>query len=111
MITVQIPAPFRKLTGGASAFETSASTVAELFDQLAERFPDVARHLRDETGRVRRFLNVYVNEEDIRFLGGDSYRFRDGDTVMLVPAIAGGAPEVAKASVPAKSANEPRLRV
>lgn len=104
-ITVQIPTAFRKLTGGASDFETSASTVTELFDQLAARFPEIARHLRDDTGQVRRFLNVYVNEEDIRFLGGDSYRFRDGDTVMLVPSIAGGAPGVAEASLPTPASN------
>ncbi len=50
----------------------------------------MARHLRDDSGRVRHFINVYVNEEDIRFLGGDAYRFQDGDRVMIVPSIAGG---------------------
>jgi molybdopterin converting factor small subunit len=50
-------------------------------------------HLRDEAGQVRRFVNIYVNEEDIRFLGGNDYKFREGDRVLVVPSIAGGAPE------------------
>jgi len=51
-------------------------------------------HLRDEKGEVRRFLNVYVNDEDIRFLGGPQYAFQDGDEILLVPSIAGGAPDL-----------------
>jgi molybdopterin converting factor small subunit len=65
--------------------------MAELLDELSRRHPELSRHLRDETGRLRPFVNVYVNEEDIRFLGGVAYRFRDGDEVMLVPSIAGGS--------------------
>ena len=55
-----------------------------------QKFPELKPHLRDETGQIRRFLNVYVNEEDIRFLGGNNYAFQDGDEVLLVPSIAGG---------------------
>ena len=55
------------------------------------KFPDLKSHLRDEAGEVRRFLNIYVNEEDIRFLGGATYSFQEGDEVLLVPSIAGGA--------------------
>ena len=58
---------------------------------LDQQFPDLKAHLRDEAGEVRRFLNVYVNEEDIRFLGGNAYAFQDGDEVLLVPSIAGGS--------------------
>jgi len=58
---------------------------------LDQQFPDLKPHLRDESGEIRRFLNVYVNEEDIRFLGGKTYAFQDGDEVLLVPSIAGGA--------------------
>ena len=54
-------------------------------------FPDLKSHVRDEAGQIRRFLNIYVNEEDIRFLGGSGYVFQDGDEVLLVPSIAGGA--------------------
>ena len=50
------------------------------------------KHLRDDSGQVRRFVNIYVNEEDIRFLGGNNYQFREGDRVLVVPSIAGGAP-------------------
>jgi len=60
------------------------------FFRADEKFPDLKPHLRDEAGEIRRFLNVYVNEEDIRFLGGTSYAFQDGDDVLLVPSIAGG---------------------
>ena len=63
----------------------------ELFTALDQQFPDLKPHLRDEAGEIRRFLNVYVNEEDIRFLGGNKYAFQDGDEVLLVPSIAGGA--------------------
>jgi molybdopterin synthase sulfur carrier subunit len=69
----------------------SATNLGELFTVLNEKFPDLKPHLRDEVGQVRRFLNIYVNEEDIRFLGGLGYAFQDGDAVLLVPSIAGGA--------------------
>ncbi len=104
-ITVQIPTAFRRFTDGAETLECTATALGELLDQLGERFPDLKRHLRDDSGQLRRFLNIYVNEEDIRFLGGDQYRFQDGDVVMLVPSIAGGAPAEASATAPATSAN------
>ena len=91
-ITVEIPTALRRFTAGANNIECSAQALPELLTHLEERFPDLKRHLRDETGRVRPFLNIYVNEEDIRFLGSDSYLFQDGDRVLLVPSIAGGAP-------------------
>ena len=61
------------------------SKLGELFTALDQQFPDLKTHLRDEAGEIRRFLNVYVNEEDIRFLGGNKYAFQDGDEVLLVP--------------------------
>jgi molybdopterin synthase sulfur carrier subunit len=90
-ITVQIPTPFRRLTLGTSQVDCAASDLSELFATLGRQFPDLTPHLRDQAGEVRRFLNIYVNDEDIRFLGGSSYRFQDGDEVLLVPALAGGA--------------------
>jgi molybdopterin converting factor small subunit len=54
------------------------------------RFPALFRHVRDESGQIRQFLNVYVNEEDIRFLGGESCSLKEGDRILLVPSIAGG---------------------
>ena len=80
----------RRLTGGAPHLTCEAANLHELFAALDGKFPDLKSHLRDEAGEVRRFLNIYVNEEDIRFLGGASYAFQEGDEVLLVPSIAGG---------------------
>jgi molybdopterin converting factor small subunit len=90
-ITVQIPTALRRHTAGVSSLACAAANLGELFGILDEKFPDLKPHLRDEAGQLRRFLNIYVNEEDIRFLGGPSYAFQEGDEVLLVPSIAGGA--------------------
>lgn len=90
-ITVQIPTALRRHTDGVGKLACSAANISELFSVLDEKFPQLKPHLRDEAGEIRRFLNVYVNEEDIRFLGGPAYAFQDGDEVLLVPSIAGGA--------------------
>jgi molybdopterin synthase sulfur carrier subunit len=90
-ITVQIPSALRRHTDGTAKVSCSAGNLNELFSALDEKFPALKPHLRDEAGQVRRFLNVYVNEEDIRFLGGASYAFQEGDEVLLVPSIAGGS--------------------
>ena len=89
-ITVQIPTALRRLTSGVGNVSCSASNLGELFSVLDEKFPALKPHLRDDQGQIRRFLNVYVNEEDIRFLGGPAYAFQEGDEVLLVPSIAGG---------------------
>jgi len=89
-ITVHIPTALRRHTEGTGKFSCSASNLDDLFSQLDTKFPALKPHLRDENGQIRRFLNVYVNEEDIRFLGGNGYAFKDGDEVLLVPSIAGG---------------------
>ena len=90
-ITVQIPTALRRLTAGTPTLVCSAANLNELFSALDSKFPDLKPHLRDEAGETRRFLNIYVNDEDIRFLGGPGYIFSDGDEVLLVPSIAGGA--------------------
>jgi len=90
-ITVQIPTPLRRLTAGTPHLTCEAANLNDLFAALDLKFPDLKSHLRDEAGEVRRFLNIYVNEEDIRFLGGPAYAFQEGDEVLLVPSIAGGA--------------------
>src|SRR5262245_3154240 len=74
-ITVQIPTALRRHTAGAGQFTCAATNLGELFSVLDHQFPELKPHLRDEAGQVRRFLNVYVNEEDIRFLGGNTYSF------------------------------------
>lgn len=89
-VTIEIPTAFRRFTNGASRVDCSAVTVAEALDALTSRFPDLSRHVRDESGQIRQFLNVYLNEEDIRFLGGESCSLKEGDRVLLVPSIAGG---------------------
>jgi molybdopterin synthase sulfur carrier subunit len=89
-ITVQIPTPLRRHTEGVGSLTCSAANLTDLFSVLDEKFPALKPHLRDEQGQIRRFLNVYVNEEDIRFLGGPAYAFQEGDEVLLVPSIAGG---------------------
>jgi sulfur-carrier protein len=89
-ITVQIPTALRRHTAGMASIACSANNLDQLFSTLDEKFPDLKPHLRDEQGQIRRFLNIYVNEEDIRFLGGSAYAFQDGDEVLLVPSIAGG---------------------
>jgi len=90
-VTVHIPTPLRRLTAGTPHLTCEAANLAELFAALDIKFPDLKTHLRDDAGEVRRFLNIYVNEEDIRFLGGTAYAFQEGDEVLLVPSIAGGA--------------------
>jgi len=92
-VTVQIPTALRRLTAGTARITCAATNLGELFSTLDTQFPELKPHLRDESGEIRRFLNVYVNEEDIRFLGGNTYAFQDGDEVLLVPSIAGGAPD------------------
>lgn len=89
-IQVLIPTPLRKHTSGAGHISCSAGSLPELLGFLGQSYPELRRHICDEQGQLRRFLNVYVNEEDIRFLGGSEYHFRDGDEVLLIPSIAGG---------------------
>jgi molybdopterin synthase sulfur carrier subunit len=88
-ITVRIPTPLRTLTGGADEVSIDGATVGELIDNLEKKHPGIRERLCDEKG-VRRFVNIYANEEDIRFLDNLSTKLRDGDSVSIVPAIAGG---------------------
>jgi sulfur-carrier protein len=89
-VTVSIPSAFRRYTENLDRFQCSATNLNDLLDALGTRFPELKPQLRDEQGRVRRFLNIYVNDEDIRILGND-YKFNEGDEVTLVPSIAGGS--------------------
>ena len=89
-VTIEIPTAFRRFTDGTPKVDTGAATVAEALNDLVVRYPALSRHVRDEQGQIRQFLNVYLNEEDIRFLGGESSALKDGDRLLLVPSIAGG---------------------
>ena len=87
---VRIPTPLRKLTNDEEIVEVDAATVAEAITELQTRFPGIKERLLDETGAVRRFVNVYVNEEDIRFLQNQDTKIKSGDEISIIPAIAGG---------------------
>ncbi len=90
-VTVRIPTPLRKLTGGADEVQVEAATIAEMIDQLEAAHAGLKARLCDENGEIRRFVNVYVNDEDVRFLDGSETKLKDGDEVSIVPAIAGGS--------------------
>lgn len=90
MIKVRIPTPLRPLTRGQGEVETDGASVAQMIENLEAAHPGVKERLCDEKGELRRFVNVYVNEEDIRFLKGKETALKDGDEVSIVPAIAGG---------------------
>jgi len=87
---VRIPTPLRKLTNDEEIVEVEASTVGGAISELQTRFPGIKERLLDETGAVRRFVNVYVNEEDIRFLQNQETTLKNGDEISIIPAIAGG---------------------
>ncbi|NCO40411.1 MAG: molybdopterin synthase sulfur carrier subunit [Armatimonadetes bacterium CG_4_10_14_3_um_filter_66_18] len=89
-VTVRIPTPLRKLTENKAEVEVEAASITELVEKLESQFGGIKERLCDEAGKLRRFINVYVNEEDIRFQAGEATALKDGDEVAIVPAIAGG---------------------
>ncbi len=88
--TVRIPTPLRKLTNNEEIVEVSGTTVEAVMTELQSRYPGIKERLLDESGAVRRFVNVYVNEEDIRFLQNQQTPIKSGDEISIIPAIAGG---------------------
>lgn len=89
-VTVRIPTPLRNLTGGRGEVKTTGKDVAELIENIEKQNPGLKARLYDEQGQLRRFVNIYLNEEDIRFLNGPQTALKDGDVVSIIPAIAGG---------------------
>jgi molybdopterin synthase sulfur carrier subunit len=87
---VRIPTPLRKLTNNEEVVEINAGTIGDAITELQSRYPGIRERLVDDKGEVRRFVNVYVNEEDIRFLQNQQTPLKDGDEVSIIPAIAGG---------------------
>jgi sulfur-carrier protein len=87
---VRIPTPLRKLTNNEELVEVNAATIGSAIQELQTRFPGISERLVDEKGEVRRFVNVYVNEEDIRFLQNQNTPLKEGDEISIIPAIAGG---------------------
>ncbi|MBW4644652.1 MAG: MoaD/ThiS family protein [Goleter apudmare HA4340-LM2] len=89
-VTVLVPTALQNFTNNQATLESSGSNISELLDSLEKTFPGIKSRLCDEQGKPRRFLNLYVNSEDIRFLEGTETPLKDGDEVSIVPAVAGG---------------------
>ncbi|MFZ9216177.1 MAG: MoaD/ThiS family protein [Vulcanococcus sp.] len=89
-VQVLMPTPLQKFTNDEASVELEATSVDALVDALDGRYPGLKGRLCDEAGKLRRFLNVYVNSEDIRFLDNQATALKDGDEVSIVPAVAGG---------------------
>jgi len=89
-VLVRIPTPLRTLTKGVAEVQATADTVDALVADLERQFPGLRERLVDDAGELRRFINIYVNEEDVRFLQASKTALKDGDQVSIVPAIAGG---------------------
>ncbi len=88
-VKVRIPTPLQRLTQGQEEVEGAPGTIISLVNDLDVRFPGIAERI-SENGKIRRFVNIYLNDEDIRFLGAEETAVKDGDEVSIVPAIAGG---------------------
>ncbi len=90
-IKVILPTAFTRHTDGRKQFDSAAHESSRAARRRStSSFPALGTQIKDEIGKLRRFINIYVNDEDIRFLGGETYAFQDGDEVMLIPSIAGG---------------------
>ena len=90
-LTVSIPTPLRRYTDGQGSIEVSGVSVASALESLLEKFPPLKQQLYTEDGRLRSFVNVYVNDDDIRYLERTETAVRSGDTISIVPSIAGGS--------------------
>ena len=90
-VKVRIPTPLQKLAGGQSELTAEGATLKEVLINLEAVYPGFMERLYSEEGELRRFINIYVNEEDIRFLESDNTAVKDGDTISIIPAIAGGS--------------------
>jgi molybdopterin converting factor small subunit len=90
-VKVVLPTAFIRHTDGQKQFASTAENLPGLLADIDQTFPALATQIKGEDGKLRKFINIYINDEDIRFLGGDTYSFQDGDEVMLIPSIAGGS--------------------
>jgi molybdopterin synthase sulfur carrier subunit len=88
--TIRIPTPMRKLTNDQETVEAAGANIGELIEDLEKSYPGIKERLCDENGNVRRFVNIFLNDEDIRFLEDKGTAVKAGDEVSIVPAIAGG---------------------
>jgi len=90
MSKIHIPTPLRQYVGKQSTVEVNAATVGEAMQALVAQHPDVRRHLYTEEGKLRAFVNLYVNDEDVRYLQKEATAITEGDNISIVPSIAGG---------------------
>ena len=90
-VKVRVPTPLMKLTDNQSEVTAEGATISEILNNLENQFAGIKERICDENGTPRRFINIYLNEEDIRFLDGESTAVKDGDEISIIPAIAGGA--------------------
>ncbi len=90
-VKVVLPTALARHTEGQKSFASEAKDLSALLSEIDARYPALAQNVKDDKGKLRRFINVYINDEDIRFLGGETHLFADGDEVMLIPSIAGGS--------------------
>jgi sulfur-carrier protein len=90
MLKIHIPTPLRQYTGRQAAVEIAAGTVGEALSGLVSSHPDLRRHLYTDEGKLRAFVNVYLNDEDVRYLQKEATAVKDGDNISIVPSIAGG---------------------
>ncbi len=108
-VHVRIPTPLKKLAGERDVIKAEGKTVGEVLQWLTETYPGLKERLRDEQGEVRRFINIYVNDEDIRFNQNLETPVKEGDQISIIPAIAGGSPLRRKVTLtfPPKMIQEP----
>jgi MoaD family protein len=90
MTKIHIPTPLRQYTGKQPTVEVKAGTVADALSDLTAKHPDLRRHLYTEDGKLRSFVNVYLNDDDVRYLQKEATAVKDGDNISIVPSIAGG---------------------
>ena len=105
-VTIIIPTPLRQFAGGQAEIEVEAATAGEALNALTTQFADLKKHLYNDQNKLRNFVNVYVGHEDIRHLDGEDTPVKDGETVMIVPSIAGGSVAVLEE---ARAANQTEL--
>lgn len=91
MTTIRVPTPLRPYTGGAKEVEVSGETVTQALGDLVQHYPDLKRHLFDDAGALRAYVNVFLNDDDVRTLQGEATPLKPGDRLMIIPSIAGGA--------------------
>jgi len=99
MARILLPTPLRPFAGGAASVEVAAVTVAAALDELVARHPQLHKHLYDDAGKVRSFVNLYKNDEDVRYLEKEGTRLAEGDSLSIVPSIAGGAQELSNEEI------------